>query len=105
MDDRPIVVMVAVPSEKDGQIIARDLVEKRLAACVQALSMSSTYRWEGEIESASEFLLLIKTRAGLVSAIEAAVIALHPYDVPEIIAVPTEAVFGPYRDWLMAQTQ
>src|SRR5690554_4289652 len=104
MEDNPVVVLVAVPSQEDGARIARILIEKRLAACVQALPITSTYRWEEKIETAGEVLLLAKTRAGIFPALQAAIVELHPYDVPEIVSLPTDAVHGPYREWLMAET-
>lgn len=105
MDDTPVVVMVAVPTREVGDAIARALIEKRLAACVKAMPVTSTYRWEGAIETQDETLLLIKTRGGAFAALEAAVAALHPYAVPEIVSVPAQAVHAPYRDWLLAETQ
>ena len=105
MEDEPVVVMVAVPSRDVAQTIAHELVGKGLAACVQALPVASTYRWQGEVESAEEILLLVKTRAGLFGALEADVVALHPYEVPEIVSMPTDALHGPYRDWLFRETQ
>ena len=103
MEDKPVVVMVVTSSEENARAIARMLVKKRLAACVQALPIASTYRWDGEIESAAEVLLLVKTRAGVFSELEAAIVDMHPYDVPEIVSVPTGAVHAPYRDWLVAE--
>lgn len=104
MADDPIVVMVAAPSKEIADAIAQALVARELAACVQAVPVSSTYRWQGKIESAEEILLLIKTRAQRFGDVEAAVIALHPYEVPEIVSIPTDAVHGPYRDWLLRET-
>ncbi|WP_196260901.1 divalent-cation tolerance protein CutA [Pelagibacterium limicola] len=103
MDDNVTLVMVAVPPEKAGPM-ARALVEKRLAACVQALPIASTYRWEGAIERADEVLLLIKSRVDLFTTLEAEVLSLHPYEVPEIIAVTADRVHDAYLGWLMAET-
>ncbi len=105
MQDGLAVVMIAVPSQDEAGAIARALVEKGLAACVQTLPITSTYRWEGEVETSGEVLLLVKTRAELFEALEAAVVALHPYEVPEIIAVPADKAHGPYRDWLIDETR
>ena len=85
----------------DAQAIARALVEKRLAACVQIIGpITSTYWWQGEIETAEEWLCLIKTRADLFEQVEAAIKEVHPYDVPEILAVPVVAGSEDYLAWL-----
>mgnify|MGYP001063243504 CR=1 FL=1 len=104
MSETPIVVMVSVPSAEIGKTIARFLVEERLAACVQAMPIASTYRWEGEVESDDEVLLLIKTRAENFAQLEAAVVDLHPYEVPEIMSLPVGQVHQRYLNWLVAET-
>lgn len=105
VEDSPVVVMVAVPSAVVGRAIAVALLESRLAACVQAMPIASTYRWQGKIESEEEVLLLIKTRAGVFEALEATIVEHHPYEVPELISVPAGQVHRGYFDWLLAETQ
>lgn len=102
MDDPKIVVLITVPSAELGQKIARDLVEKKLAACVNILPpMRSIYTWEGRIVEEEEVLLLCKTRLELFeSRLIPAVRALHPYQVPEIIALPVQAGLKEYLDWI-----
>lgn len=96
-----VVVMVTFPADGDVESFARTLVDERLAACVNVLpAMRSVYRWKGEIETASERQLLIKTKAANVAALEERVTALHPYDVPEFLVLPIEAGSAAYLAWL-----
>jgi len=100
-----IVVLCTVPLDFDAERLATDLVERSLAACVQlGPGISSVYRWQGSVEKSEERLLLIKSRRGLFGAIEAAIKAVHPYDVPEIIALDVCAGHAPYLEWLGAAT-
>ncbi len=100
-----IVVLCAVPSEFDCESLARDLVERSLAACVQVgPGVTSVYRWKGAVEKSSERLLLIKTRRELFSGVEAAIRAGHPYDVPEIIALSVSDGHAPYLAWIAEAT-
>lgn len=97
-----IVVLVTCGSVKEARCIARALVTDRLAACVNVLqaSVESVYRWKGKIESAKEFLLLVKTSRRRFGAVQAAVRRLHSYDLPEIIALPVERGSQGYLDWI-----
>ena len=98
---KTIQVITTAGTKADAQRIARALVEKRLAGCVQVVGpITSTYWWQGEVETAEEWLCLIKTRADLYEQLEAAVKEVHPYDVPEILAVPVVAGSRDYLDWL-----
>lgn len=100
-----IVVLCTVPVDFDAESLASELVERSLAACVQIASgVTSVYKWQGALEKSQERLLLIKSRRELFGAIEAAIKAGHPYDVPEIIALPVSVGHGPYLDWLAAAT-
>lgn len=96
-----IQVMTATETKEEAQIIARHLVEEKLAACVQiTCAIESTYRWQGKIETAREYLCLIKTCADLFPAVEAAVKKMHSYETPEIIAVPIVNASESYIRWL-----
>jgi periplasmic divalent cation tolerance protein len=96
-----IEIRVTAPDADVADRIERRLVEDRLAACVQQLpGMTSTYVWEGKIERSSEVLLLVKTTAAAFEAVCAAVTAEHPYDVPEILAVPVAHALGSYERWV-----
>ncbi len=90
---------------KDAQNIARHLVEHRLAACVNILpGVRSVYRWQGELCEDEETTLLIKTRQERLEALQEALVEIHPYDVPEIIALPIKEGHAPYLQWVIEQT-
>ena len=85
--------------------IAKALVDQQLAACVNVVpGLTSVYRWQGQTESAQEVLLLIKTRQAVYPELEAALLTLHPYELPEIIAVPIEAGLPAYLSWIETGT-
>jgi periplasmic divalent cation tolerance protein len=99
-----LVVLVTTPSA-DAARIARALVEQGVAACVnQVGGIASVYRWQGAVEESVETLLVIKTRAERYPALEAAVRALHPYEVPEIIALPVAHGATNYLQWITEST-
>jgi periplasmic divalent cation tolerance protein len=97
-----LVVLVTCPSAKEAERIASALVQARLAACGNILQspVRSIYRWKEKIESAREFLLLIKTSRRRFSELQAAIKQLHSYEVPEIIALPIAAGSQGYLSWL-----
>lgn len=95
------VVLCTVPDSDVGQRIAAHLVEYRLAACVNLLpGVQSVYRWQGEVHSDAEALLMIKCRAADYPQLQAAILELHPYELPEIIAVPLVDGLPQYLDWV-----
>jgi periplasmic divalent cation tolerance protein len=99
-----IQVMTAADKREDAERIARSLVEMRLAGCVQILGpVTSIYRWEGRIETAGEWLCLIKSRAECYGAIERAIRSLHTYETPEILALPVAAGSHDYLEWLRGE--
>lgn len=94
-------IITTVGRLEDGEKIARALLERRLAACVQIVGpVISHYRWQGKLEREQEYRCEIKSRARQFAAVEAAILGLHPYEVPEIIALPLAAVGGGYGQWL-----
>ena len=99
-----IVVFITVPSREVGEEIARALLEQRLAACVNIVSpIHSLYIWEGETHSDEEVMLIVKTRAAIFAdRFVPAVQAVHPYEVPEIIALPITMGSRDYLDWIDA---
>ena len=98
-----VIVLSTFPADQDPTLLARTLVEERLAACVNVLPpMRSIYRWEGKVEEARECQLIIKTTAGRVEAVTARVASLHPYDVPEVLVLPIAAGADSYLQWLQA---
>ena len=103
--DQALLVLTNVPNLECAQLIARTLVEARLAACVNLLpAVQSIYRWQGQIEEATEITLLIKTTSQQVDSLQTAIVKLHPYDVPEIIATPIVAGYAPYLQWIATVT-
>ena len=96
-----LVVLCTCPDQDSALRIAEALVERRLAACVNLLpGMTSVYRWQGAVERASEVQLLAKTTRARLAGIEAAVRELHPYELPELLAVEAAAGLAPYLDWV-----
>jgi periplasmic divalent cation tolerance protein len=104
--DEAIVVMTNLPDLYTAQTLAHRLVEEGLAACANVLpGVQSIYRWQGKIEEASEVTLLIKTMRSRYAAVEETIQRLHPYDVPEVIAVPVVAALPAYLAWLHIETK
>ncbi len=103
---RFILVLTTLPNEKKGLEIARQLVEERLAACVTLSSAcQSLYWWEGKLAQDQEYLLTIKTKASLYPRLEKRIKELHPYTVPEIIALPILKGHRAYLRWVDEETQ
>lgn len=99
------VILVTAPPGDAGERIARDLVESGLAACVNRLpGIRSVYRWQGAVHDDAEELLIIKTSRERVDAVVARVREIHPYEVPEVVALPVEAGSAPYLAWVLEQT-
>ncbi|HXE37535.1 MAG TPA: divalent-cation tolerance protein CutA [Azonexus sp.] len=100
-----LLVITNCPDEASANAIALAVVEARLAACVNILPrVQSIYRWQGSVESATEIPLLIKTSAANYPALEQAITKLHPYEVPEIIALPIAQGLPAYLNWVAAET-
>ncbi|MCZ2148722.1 MAG: divalent-cation tolerance protein CutA [Bryobacterales bacterium] len=100
-----LVVLCASGSGEEARRIARAVVGKQLAACVNILpGATSVYRWEGVVEEASEWLLFMKTTAAAYPQLEREIRALHSYSVPEIIALPIERGLQSYLSWMDAET-
>lgn len=101
-----LVVLVTVPDAGTAAGLARALVEERLAACGNVVpGLRSIYRWEGQVHDEAEALLVLKTTRARFEALREAVLRMHPYQVPEVIAVPVEAGSAPYLAWLAAQVE
>lgn len=94
------------PDEGTARRIASRLVDERLAACVNIVpDMTSIYRWRGAVETASECMLIIKTRADLMSELERRLRELHPYEVPELVTVAVESGSPSYLQWVVEETR
>ncbi len=97
------VVLVSAPSKEVAMAIASGLIQEKLAACVSLLPIESIYTWQDQVHQEQEWQLLIKTNLTQYSALEARVKAVHPYEVPEIIAIPILQGFPPYLQWIGEQ--
>ena len=95
------VVLVTFPAEEPAVACARALVDEGLAACVNIIArVRSIYRWKGAVSDENEILCVIKTTRERFEALRARVVTMHPYEVPEVIALGVEAGHEPYLDWL-----
>lgn len=100
-----LLVLTNLPDGESAKALAAHLVEARLAACVNVLApCHSVYRWQGQLETASEVPLLIKTTQERYAELEAALRARHPYELPEIVAVPITQGLAEYLAWVGAET-
>ena len=103
--DQFVIVLTTLPAEGEAEKFASQLVEERLAACVNILPpMRSVYRWKNAVERADERQLVIKTTRARVIALEARLRAFHPYDVPEFIVLPIDSGSADYLSWLSGNT-
>ena len=100
-----ILILTQMPDRASAQSLARSLVEARFAACVSiGAPVESLYHWHGQIETAQEVPVAVKTRAERYAEVEAAIRAQHPYELPEILAVPVVHGLAPYLDWIADET-
>lgn len=100
-----LLVITNCPDDAIAERIATALIEARLAACVNILpAVRSVYRWQGAVESASEIPLLIKSTVANYPAVEKAIASLHPYELPEIIALPVSQGLPAYLNWVATET-
>lgn len=106
MTPEPLVVLCTCPDEETGRGIATALIAGRLAACVNRLpGVRSTYQWDGQVQEDAEVLLIIKTTAARFGAVEAAIRAAHPYELPEVVALPISRGLPAYLDWIEHSTR
>ena len=100
-----LLVITTLPDAETARALAEQLVEQRLAACVNILApCQSIYRWEGKVEDAEEVPLLVKTNAARYAALEEAIRAYHPYELPEIVAVRIDRGLPGYLAWVAEET-
>jgi periplasmic divalent cation tolerance protein len=101
-----VVALSTAGTAEDAERIARALVERGLAACVNVVpGVVSVYRWKGEVCRTEELLLIVKTRTERLGALREALVALHPYELPELVALPVESGHAPYLAWLDESVQ
>jgi len=100
-----LLVVTTLPDAAAARILAAALIEQRLAACINILApCTSVFRWQGQVEAATEVPLLIKTSASRYAELEAAIRAHHPYELPEIVAVPIASGLPAYLGWIAEET-
>ena len=103
---KQLLVLSTCPGSITAKKIAKDLVENRLAACVNIVNnIQSYFNWVGKVDSANEHMLVIKTTVDCYEALEKRIIALHPYELPEVIAVPISNGFTEYLNWIESSTK
>ncbi len=101
-----VQVQTTVEHREQAEQLARQLVEQRLAACVQVLGpLQSHYRWQGRVEQAQEWLLLVKTTAERLPQLKSALVQWHPYELPQLIALPVQDGHPPYLQWVEENTR
>jgi len=106
MKEKYIQILTTVEKKKDAEKIAKIIAEKRLAGCIQIIGpITSTYWWKGKLEKSKEYLLFIKTRKRLYKEVEREIKKVHPYKVPEIIAIPIIEGSEEYLKWLSKETK
>ncbi len=99
----PLLALTTVGTADEAERIARALVERRLAACVNVVpGVVSVYRWRGAVERSGEWLLVVKTSTRRLEALRAALVTLHSYEVPELVAIRIDGGSAPYLAWLEA---
>lgn len=100
-----IAIVVTTATREEAERIARTVVEAKLVACAQVSGpITSVYRWQGSVQTATEWRCWLKTREELYKQVEEAVLAVHSYQIPQIIAFPIVAAHRPYLDWLEQET-
>ena len=100
-----ILVITQLPDRASALAVARSLVESRVAACVSVgAPVESLYHWQGKIETAEETPVIVKTQQSRYGDVEAAIRAKHPYELPEIVAIPVVEGLAPYLQWIVDET-
>lgn len=100
-----LAVLTTVDDETRARELATALVERKLVACAQISRIDSVYRWQGDIVNEPEYRLLLKTTESNYAALEQAILELHPYDTPAILALPVAAAAAAFGDWVTSETR
>jgi periplasmic divalent cation tolerance protein len=101
-----MLVLTTLPSPDKAAEIARALVEERLAACGNVLpAVRSIYKWQGKVQDENEVMLLLKTREEQLERLKLRILELHPYEVPEVLAIPVESGYRAYLEWIASATK
>ena len=105
MSTKTLILLCTCPDDAVAADLSTQLVEQGLAACINRVpGLTSVYKWEGKMQSGTEALLMIKTSEAAVEQLIVELKRLHPYELPEIIAVPITAGYQPYLDWILEST-
>ncbi len=105
MDEPEIILVITtLDSIRDAKNLSKTLVSEKLCACVQIEQVKSIFEWEGKLSEESEIRLTIKSISENYEAIEAVILELHPYELPEIISIPTHNVYRPFAEWVADQS-
>jgi periplasmic divalent cation tolerance protein len=99
-----IAIFTTAGNPVEARLIARTVVERRLAACAQITEIESVYRWKGAVQNDKECRILFKTTDAQYEPIQAVIRELHSYELPAIWATPIEQAYGPYAEWVAAET-
>ena len=100
-----VLVLTTLPTADAAAQIAKAVVGEKLAACANILpALRSIYRWQGQVQDESEVLVLLKTQRVHYARLKARILELHPYDVPEVLAIPVEQGHAAYLDWIARET-
>jgi periplasmic divalent cation tolerance protein len=100
-----MLVLTTLPNSDTAAEVAKKVVGEKLAACANILpALRSIYRWEGKVQDENEVLVLLKTRQPLYQRLKERILELHPYDLPEVIAIPVEQGHQAYLDWIASET-
>ena len=100
-----VLVLTTLPNSEAAAELANRLVSEKLAACANILpALRSIYRWQGKVQDENEVLVLLKTQARHYESLKSRILALHPYDLPEVIAIPVERGHQAYLDWIVKET-
>jgi len=101
-----LLVLTTLPNSDAAADLAKKVVGEKLAACANVMpAVRSIYRWQGALQDENEVLVLLKTRQARFDKLKARILELHPYDVPEVIAIPVEQGHGAYLDWIANETR
>jgi len=101
----PTIVLSTCGSRKEAEKIARDLIERRLAACANIMPVSSYYRWKGKINAGREYLIIAKTRSEVFARLKSRILALHSYELPEIVSLKISNGSKEYLSWIEKETR
>ena len=101
-----VLVLTTLPNADAASELAKTVVNEKLAACANLFpAVRSVYRWQAKLQDENEVLVLLKTRAEHLERLKLRILELHPYEVPEVLAVPVESGYQPYLEWLAGETK